>query len=282
MKICGYCGKANVNALLFCAECGTALNVSHEALTRSPPTSVRVLNARSATIILSAYLAVQLFCGLVAAVIANVMAAAYGIHNLRQVNIILDVLTPAIVIPTLMLGGIVIVLTSHALIPNHLKDTSSKGAAWVPGSWRATVVALAIGLTVGVCAHVLSILKPHVTYSELGPLARMALTPGMPQTTWVVAALLLGPPVEEMLCRGVLYGGYRKSFGRVWAAVFTTLLFVMWHIPEYIHFWPGIIGAGRVALGALWCRLRWNAISPAIAVHVGCNAVSAIIVFLRH
>jgi len=85
----------------------------------------------------------------------------------------------------------------------------------------------------------------------------------------------MAPPLEEMLFRGVLYGGYRKSFGPVRAAVFTTLLFVALHFPYYIHFAPAIIGITGGALALLWCRLHWNAIGPAVAAHIGYNSIVA-------
>jgi membrane protease YdiL (CAAX protease family) len=284
MKSCNYCGKANEDATLFCVGCGTAFDVPKQGSTpsisaqKNPPGT---LNAKIATIILLAYLAVQLFCGAATGATANVIAAGYGIHNLRQIYAISDTLEPITMFLTYLLGGMVIIFVSFKLIPKYIKDTSPNGAAWVLGRWRTLVAALVIGLIVGACARFLYVLKPHATYNDLGPLTRMALTPGLPQNILVVVAVLLAPLVEEMLFRGVLYGGYRKSFGPSWAIVFTTLLFVIGHIPQYIHFPPGIIGAVIEALVALWCRLRWGAIGPAIAVHVGFNFISALIVICK-
>jgi uncharacterized membrane protein YvbJ len=53
MKICGYCGKENDDTLVFCAGCGTAFSTqdkTNSAFDQKP----RVLNARSATLILLA------------------------------------------------------------------------------------------------------------------------------------------------------------------------------------------------------------------------------------
>ena len=106
----------------------------------------------------------------------------------------------------------------------------------------------------------------------------MGFRPGMPQVAWIVGGLFLTPLVEEMMYRGVLYGGYRKSFGPVWAAVTTTLIFVALHFSYYIHFPSNVICIIVLALVMLWCRLHWNAIGPAVAVHFGFNFTVAVCV----
>jgi len=273
--------------MLFCAGCGTELNLPNETQTESLPKSMLKnratgLNAGSATIILLAYMSTQIFCGYSMEVVASRIAAAQGIHNLQQVNSISDMLVPTAIVLSFVLGGIVIVLMSFALITKHLKDTSPIGAAWVTGRWEFVVKGLIIGLIIGACDQTFILIARHyVTYKDLDPLHRMAFTPGLPQIIWVVVAVLLAPPVEEMLFRGVLYGGYRKSFGPFWAAVSTTLLFVALHIPYYTHFLSNVIGIIGATLAALWCRLRWKAIGPAIGVHIGYNSMAALIIVCK-
>ena len=112
----------------------------------------------------------------------------------------------------------------------------------------------------------------------MGPISRMASTPGISRSLWIVLVLLCAPPFEELLPRGVLYGGYRRSFGPVRAALLTTGIFVSLHFFEMIHFWPSIVGITGFALAALWIRLRSAAIGPAIAAHFAYNSVVVILV----
>jgi uncharacterized protein len=91
-------------------------------------------------------------------------------------------------------------------------------------------------------------------------------------------ALLLAPPVEEMLFRGVLYGGYRKSLGATGATWLTTSIFALMHIGEVIYFLPALLVIAGVALLALRMRLRHSAIGPAVAVHFGYNFILALAV----
>jgi len=274
--------------MVFCAGCGTPLKAPQDVrieapagalpLPKSPP---RELNARSATIILLvASVAVEVFCGSLVALIAIVVVATQGAHDPQRTLGVMRVLTPEMTVLIVVLGGIVMVLASRALIRDHLKDTSPNGAAWVRGRWPDIIKALLIGLLVGACAHAINkVTKSHVAHRNLGPLARMALTPGLPRIIWVVVGVLLTPPFEELLFRGVLYGGYRKSFGPGWAAVSTTLIFVALHLPETIYFLPAMAGVIGVAAAALWCRLRSRAIGPAIAAHVGYNIMIALFFF---
>jgi hypothetical protein len=123
-----------------------------------------------------------------------------------------------------------------------------------------------------------SALSGQPSEHETSPMITMATTPGLPQLVWVFTAVALAPPVEELLFRGILYGGYRKSLGPAAAAALTTFIFVLLHINELVHEPLATFVIGGLALLALWRRLRSNAIGPAIAVHVGYNTMIAIAV----
>jgi membrane protease YdiL (CAAX protease family) len=182
-----------------------------------------------------------------------------------------------IVVPTI--GGILAIFASIVLVPKALRDLGPAGAAWVLGRPQVLAKALLIGTLVGVCALAFNRLAaPYAGQIRSSPLARMAVSPGLPQTMWVLAGLLIAPVTEELLFRGVFYGGYRRSFGPVWAAVITTLLFIFIHLTEVSHFLPALAGLLGLAGAALACRLRWDAIGPAVAVHIGYNGTIAVTV----
>jgi membrane protease YdiL (CAAX protease family) len=88
----------------------------------------------------------------------------------------------------------------------------------------------------------------------------------------MVNALLLAPPIEELLFRGVAYGGYRRSFGPTLAAALSTSIFWVLHLTEMINNLPAALGVAAMALVALWFRLRGAAVGPAVAAHLGYNA----------
>jgi membrane protease YdiL (CAAX protease family) len=200
---------------------------------------------------------------------------AAGVGDFRHV---LNSLTPLVAIPYI-LSGVVTVLFSIALVRGELKNTTPDGAAWVFGKWPNFVKGLAIGVVLAICIHYLTaflieyVPYRHVRYKDLDAFDRMPYAPGLGRVLWVIAIVLLGPPTEELLFRGVLYGGYRKSFGPTWATVLTTSIFVAGHLPQILRFPLDALWVAAVALAALGCRLRWNAIGPAIAVHMAYNSI---------
>jgi len=117
-----------------------------------------------------------------------------------------------------------------------------------------------------------------VRISDLAPSDQLAFVPGLQQWIWLLAGLLFAPVAEELLFRGVLYGGYRRSFGKIAATLITTSTFVLLHLPDVIRFLPSIVALAALGLTAQWCRLRSSAIGPAIAVHIGYNVVLSLVI----
>lgn len=233
----------------------------------------RELNARSATVIFLANLAGELVIAGLITVIAVVVLAMQGGANLINTQNIIPRIRPTLFVLTQIAGGVVTVVVSMALARDQLKEVTPDGAAWVVGSWKGLANGLGIGLFLGGTAYILSSTGgTRVAYKDLAPSTQMLLTPGWQQAWSILISVILGPIAEELLFRGVLYGGYRRSFGRIWAVFLTTILFVAMHIPKVFHPVP-CVAITATALATLWCRLRWNAIGAAIAVHVGCNAV---------
>ena len=87
--------------------------------------------------------------------------------------------------------------------------------------------------------------------------------------------MVFAPPIEELVFRGVLFGGLRSSWGAAWSGVVTTLLFVMLHGTEVVRFWPAVFGITAVAVATIWIRVRAGAIGPAVALHFAYNAALA-------
>lgn len=284
MKVCAYCGKENEEMSAFCADCGTALAAGPQGQSKQPkPIWSRIrlgpdLNAASATAILLAYLATEFLC--VGVAMAYAIIRSHGTHNPDLIFRTLDKLMPAVRLAIPVLGCAAILLTSSALVPSHLKNTSANGAAWVRGSWTAIAQGFVIGLFIEVCTYVLSgMLRTHAQGREISSLLRMAMTPGVPRLFSALTSLLAAPLTEELLFRGALYGGYRKSFGPIWAAVLTTSLFLLLHLP--IHRVPILLGITALAAAALWCRLRTAAIGPAIALHAGFNSWGMFVIIFQ-
>jgi len=278
MKVCGYCGRQNEDNTAFCVECGTALEEETPSSRQVAALPLRKrlheLNAWSATAILLAYLSAEVICVIFMSVVAFFGVQAHGGYSPDHFESALRTLMPRMLVLVPISTGTATVLIARALIPMPLKDTSPIGAAWVRGRYVAILQGLVIGLVLGAGIYALSWgLKTHVDYRHVGPLGRMAHTRGLLQILCAVIVMLLAPFTEEILFRGVLYGGFRKSFGAFWATVLTTLLFCFLHLPAVAHFRSALLGVVLASLAALCVRLWWSAIGPAIAVHAGYNTV---------
>ena len=300
MKVCQSCGRENADDAAACSACGNAflstlevppIPLSEPSLTTPPPLPVsplatspvspqtKVLQAGTATLILAIYFGAQLVGGLIGGVVAGVIGAT-GQDDASSGAALGQTVMALIVMLAVVAGGIAMIMVSISLLRDQLRDTSATGAAWVAGSSKHIRIGFGVGILVaiGYCGLAIPFQDED---AGMGPVTKMALTPGLSQISWLLLATLVAPPVEELLFRGLLYGGYRKSFGPVAAAISTTLIFTLLHITEIVHSWPAAIAIIGLALTALWARLRFAAIGPAIAAHFGYNSVMALITVLQ-
>jgi membrane protease YdiL (CAAX protease family) len=228
---------------------------------REQSNSSRTLNARSAAIIFAAYyIAQMLLCALL-----------YAIGGDR-LGPLADFLFPIV-------GFVVMVSVARVFIPEDLRKAGPTGSAWAFGGWNGVIKSLVIGSFLGLGS--LLFFKMYHPYSihtlqKIEPIYSMVITPGVQQAAAIAASVFLAPVSEEMMFRGVLYGGCRRSLGPLSAATITTGIFVAIHFPYYIYAPLGIIPIIVTSLAFLWCRLKWNAIGPAIAAHAGCNLVHVV------
>jgi membrane protease YdiL (CAAX protease family) len=227
------------------------------------------------------YFVVQFGVGVFAAIAAVSVAGVQGRllkDPVERKEVVQAITGPAAVL-SFVVGGVAMLVMSQARIRPSLSDTSATGAAWVPGSLKHIAQGMVTGALLAGCYCALTTnFQPLENEESSGLLARMAGTPGLQQLLWLLLALVLAPIVEELLFRGLLYGGYRSSFGPFPAAVLTTAIFWLLHLSETIHFWPAMLGIAGLAIAALWFRLRSAAIGPAVAVHFGYNGVLAAVV----
>ncbi len=278
-KRCDYCGKEAEQEATCCLGCGTPfpppLDSTSAAASLSGP---QRLGARSAALILLIYFAAQFAGGIFVGLIGGLNSRPIGAAppDKQAVAAIVQQIMPFGITLALVAGGVAVFLSSRRLASADLRDRSPAGAAWVAGSWKQMAGACVAGALISLGFLALAfvpILRP--TQFTPGPLDYMAATPGIPQVLFVMDVLLLAPPIEELLFRGIAYGGFCRSFGPRIAATLVTLLFWLMHANEILRYLPAGAAIATLALVALWFRLRSAAIGPAIAVHFGYNGVIA-------
>jgi membrane protease YdiL (CAAX protease family) len=83
----------------------------------------------------------------------------------------------------------------------------------------------------------------------------------------VVVAVLAAPVVEELLFRGLLLGGLRRTASPLVAVVWSSLLFAFVHPMPW---WPLVFVLGVLCAGL---RLRSGSLIAAVALHAAYGAV---------
>jgi membrane protease YdiL (CAAX protease family) len=92
--------------------------------------------------------------------------------------------------------------------------------------------------------------------------------------SWIFSAVLLAPPIEELMFRGVLLGGLARTWNLRAAAIISGAIFWLMHLPEFVH-WPVPLAIGLLTILATLFRLQSGALGPAIAAHLGYNLILA-------
>ena len=73
--------------------------------------------------------------------------------------------------------------------------------------------------------------------------------------------VLLGPIVEELVYRGVMWQACRRLMGPWWSILVTSVAFAIYHGPERIADFPGLF-VGGVVFG--WLRYRSGSLHPCL------------------
>lgn len=234
------------------------------------------LHASSALLILFAYIGAQ-FAG--AALVGFFAALGAGVngHDLTNPDLLGQitrmVTAPAAVVGVL-LGGMVLLRLTRYFEGCSAHSGFSEHIGWRWGSWWDLTFGLACGALLGLTyLMAAAFLSPAQTWTPSGPLAQMASTPGLSRLYWVVLVLMLAPPFEEFLFRGVLLAGLSRSWGLPAASILVTLLFALVHFPEAMHYWPAMVAITSLGVLALVIRIRAQSLGPAIALHFSYNLV---------
>ena len=276
MDRCGYCGGENEAGALLCGGCGSRLDeVGTQKLDNRPQAArTRSLNALSATLILLCDQATMLLLGVGIAVVVYIVGVHQGYSGSDAMRKIHDKLIPFIGMAMPIVGGSAAVLLAFRLVPNQLRDRSPCGAALVPGSRLGLLCAYLAGLAIPSAIYVIArVAHFHASHGH-SDFDSIALSSGLAMRIgWAVLVVLVVPSIEEILLRGIVYGGYRKSWGAFVAAAVTTAIFLAFHMPSAFQNLPRTVDLSVSALGALWFRLRFRAIGPAIALHAGHNSM---------
>jgi hypothetical protein len=135
---------------------------------------------------------------------------------------------------------------------------------------------IAFGIFVGINAAniVFSKLLPEKE-SDFAQMLKLGL-----QVRIAVALLasFSAPLVEEIVYRGVVFGGLRKRFSATTTVIIVTLLFAGVHVPQYAGAWATVAGLLLLSLVLTMVRAKSKSLLPCIVVHFINNAVASLVI----
>jgi ABC-2 type transport system permease protein len=145
------------------------------------------------------------------------------------------------------------------------------------GMLRAILSGVAGGLACGLVAKGYLMLTDHVDVLRRMRDETISFSNDEHTAVWfAVLAIFVAPIFEEFIFRGVLFGGFRRSFGALPAAVSSALVFAIVH--------PAIASAPVFLLGfvaALVYERARSLVAP-MAAHMTYNAIVVGLAFIRH
>lgn len=107
----------------------------------------------------------------------------------------------------------------------------------------------------------------------------MMSAPVLGKIGWIFMLVLLFPLVEETLFRGFLFTGLAQSWGTTFAAMVTTGLFVVVHMPKVLEYWPALVAVILIGTLTVLLRIRTGCLAPGMITHGSYNGMLVISAF---
>lgn len=155
----------------------------------------------------------------------------------------------------------------------HTRDGSPTGIGWraAPAKAYAAAFGMAMGI-IGIVLALYHVLPPDTNKLQVLPMAQLFEGSVLSVLPLLIVAVFVAPALEEIVFRGIAFAGLAARLGPGWAGVITTLIFMAAHAQEKIHYLPGFLDVGLIAVAAVWLRLKFHSIRPGILLHIVYNS----------
>ena len=228
---------------------------------------VKLYGPKLAILALISYFGGSLLSGLFSGFVLGVFAAASG-KNVQDPEVLQALIAQANPVLTLV-GMVVGVLTLLLFAKLYLKDLklNPQESGLLSVAPKTLARAGAIGTFLGFAFLALAELNPPEASFEPGPLVTMASSSSVGLAVWTLLAILMAPPVEEFLFRGILFTGFSRKWGNLASAIIVSLVFVGLHWGEAGGYPPALFAISALALGTVIARIRSGSIWPGVSLH---------------
>lgn len=174
-----------------------------------------------------------------------------------------------------ILGHLLTILFCWAVVTRLRSQPffESLGWNWAGHSvlyWLLIAIAVFVGINLANNLFVRILPEKPTPFGELlksGPQVRIAIA---------ILASFSAPLVEEIVYRGVIFGGLRKRFSATTTIIIVTLLFAGVHVPQYLGAWASVAGLMLLSLVLTIVRAKSKTLLPCIVIHFINNVVVSV------
>jgi membrane protease YdiL (CAAX protease family) len=235
--------------------------------------SPKRFGASQAWIIFLSYIGVQLALGFV---VGFMFSVVYALHHHGRLDGFAEEMRLPLAIGALagvIAGGLAAWWLARRAARRDLQQPTLALFGWRPSDARAILAAVLTGLALGAVYMALAAIFPPPRSGHMGLIARTVSGGGWPLVVWGGFAVLIAPPVEEFVFRGVMWTGLERSWGPLAAALAVTGTFVLLHVTEAGGYPLALVAIGSLGLAALVARVLTDSLVPAVLLHSGYNFV---------
>jgi len=236
-----------------------------------PPRRVNPLGlgpGRALVVFLGFY-AIQLLVGVIVGVVGAAWIIAAGREKTGIGGVQAGLLLPATFISPVA-GAVFAFRMTRQVLPGPLPG-AFQAIGWTVASVRAVLIAIGGGLGLATVQLLRIVSRHDVVTHTVTSLTNLQLAGGWQRLLWAILTILVTPPVEEFLFRGVLLAGLCRDWDVVKAGATVTLLFTMVHVGAVGVEPVPLLAIGVLSVGALISRVTTGSLIPAIALHSAYN-----------
>lgn len=244
----------------------------------APVARVPTLGPRRAFLIFLAYFATQIAVG----VTIGGSVVWFALRRGALPNALADVQNGVVVAASFfgsVLSGLVALRMARRSLPGPIRSGVLQPLGWSRASSRE----LWLGALAGVALAVLYLfglngLSAGTTPAErLGPLEAAAASGGWSRLGWAVLLILVAPPVEEFVFRGVVFTGLSRAWTQGSSAIVVTGLFLSQHWTQASG--PALVAIMLVGFATVVARVVTSSLAPAILLHASYNSCVVLAVY---
>jgi len=229
----------------------------------APPPHRRRFGIGSALACFAALIGGQVVGGFFGAVLALVTMGLMGVTGDR-----LALALPPALLLGMSFAAAAVLGTTRLLLGGPIRTRGREAFALLP----STPARIALGAVAGAALFaLLGILGQAFPPHHRPDIARVASESRAGHLAVLLMAVLIAPPLEEFLFRGVMYHGFRSRMPPVAAATIVTVLFVAMHATELRSWWPGYVVIGLLGAVTMALRMGTRSLWPPLATHVVYN-----------